>query len=97
MLFLQFSVEQENQEIWIVTLKGIFDLLLLYGLKYFDILENQNESIDRTEKSRTKLYTNTDREVSLSSSQKSDTERSNYNLINILAGLLDNAVSICHT
>ncbi|XP_031831534.1 chromosome associated protein G [Nomia melanderi] len=91
MLFFQFSLEQENPEIWIVTLKGIFDLLLLYGLEYFDILENSNDTTSRTEKSRTvKLYTETDKEISLSSTQQSSTEQTNCNFIQILARLLDN-------
>lgn len=98
MLFLQFSLEQENLDIWIAALKGIFDLLLLYGLEYFDILENGNDNtVNRSEKSRTKLFTDTDTEISLSSIRRSETERGNCNFIKILAGLLDNAVSIYFT
>lgn len=94
MLFLQFSLEQENPDIWIVALKGIFDLLLLHGLEYFDISEKTNEiSLDKTEKSRTKLFTDTDKEVSLSLGM-SEAEKGNYCFIKILAGLLDNEVCI---
>ncbi|XP_003705431.1 chromosome associated protein G [Megachile rotundata] len=94
MLILQFSLEQENPEIWIIALKGIFDLLLLYGLEHFDILQQPEESntTNKSNKSNTtKLYTDTDMEVSLSSTRKSDTENGNRNFIKILAGLLDNA------
>lgn len=99
MLFLQFSLEQENPDIWIVALKGIFDLLLLHGLEYFDISEKTNEiSLDKTEKSRTKLFTDTDKEVSVISLGMSEAEKGNYCFIKILAGLLDNEVCICtHT
>ncbi|CAD1469487.1 unnamed protein product [Heterotrigona itama] len=92
MLFLQFSLEQENLDIWIAALKGIFDLLLLYGLEYFDMLENANDNtVNRSERSRTKLFTDTDTEISLSSVHRSEAERGNCNFIKILAGLLDNA------
>lgn len=94
MLVLQFSLEQENLDIWIIALKGIFDLLLLYGLEHFDILEyNEENSTNKNEKSHTtKLYTDNDTEVSLSS--EVGTGR---NFIKILAGLLDNPVSTCYT
>ncbi|CAK9813926.1 Condensin complex subunit 3 [Anthophora quadrimaculata] len=89
-LFLQFSLEQENVEIWIIALKGIFDLLLLYGLEHFDIVEHTQQNFtNKTEKSRTKLYNDTDSEVSLTSINRTQTERCNF--IKILAGLLDNA------
>ncbi|OAD60372.1 Condensin complex subunit 3 [Eufriesea mexicana] len=92
MMFLQFSLEQENIDIWIVALKGIFDLLLLYGLECFDILGNSEENTtNRTEKSRTKLFTETNSEVSLTSIHQSEAGQSNCNFIKILAGLLDNA------
>ncbi|XP_078038064.1 chromosome associated protein G [Augochlora pura] len=90
-LFLQFSLEQENPEIWTITLKGIFDLFLLYGLEYFDILGNEDMTNNRTEKSRTaKLYSDTNDEISLTSIQQSNTEEGNHNFIKILTGLLDN-------
>ncbi|XP_076666914.1 chromosome associated protein G [Andrena cerasifolii] len=94
MLFLQFSLEQENEKIWIEALIGIFDLLLLYGLQYFDIIENpdSNNTTNKPEKSRTiRLYTDPDEEVSLTSVDKSNAERGNCHFIKILAGLLDNA------
>lgn len=93
-LFLQFSLEQENPDIWIVALKGIFDLLLIYGLEYFGILENAYDATNKTERSRTKLYTDNDTEVSLTSVRRSGAEGGSYDFIKILAGLLDNAVSI---
>ncbi|XP_076234312.1 chromosome associated protein G [Calliopsis andreniformis] len=94
MLLLQFSLEQENEEIWIAALKGIFDLLLLYGLEYFDIVDTTeiNNTTKKTEKSRTvKLFTDTDQEISLSSARTSDAGNANCNFIKILTGLLDNA------
>lgn len=99
MLFLQFSLEQENEKIWIEALKGIFDLLLLYGLQYFDIIENpdSNNTTNKPEKSRTiRLYNDPDQEVSVTSVDKSNGERGNCHFIKILAGLLDNAVSVCN-
>ncbi|CAL7949788.1 unnamed protein product [Xylocopa violacea] len=95
MLFLQFSLEQENTNIWITALKGIFDLLLLYGLEYFDIIENLNQkntnksvSVDKT---RTKLFTKTDAEISLTLTHNEDTVHDGCNFIKILTGLLDDA------
>ncbi|XP_017891322.1 condensin complex subunit 3 [Ceratina calcarata] len=93
-LFLQFSLEQENNEIWIMTLKGIFDLFLLYGLDYFDILENVSEGDSNktanTEKSRTKLYTDNDSEVAFEKMTQNFTGDGNCNIINILTELLEN-------
>ncbi|XP_076637390.1 chromosome associated protein G [Colletes latitarsis] len=77
-LLLQFSLEQENSKILVTALKGIFDLLLLYGLEYFGNVESQEEIIDQSKKS-------------LSSTQRSETEGNNCNLIKILTGLLDDA------
>lgn len=82
--FYQFSAEQENPDIWIIALKGIFDLLLVYGLEYFEILQSPEE---RSEKSRT-LYTHEDSIVSLSQR----TEENTCNFVKILTGLLDNVV-----
>jgi hypothetical protein len=94
--FYQFSLEQENQEIWIVALKGIFDLLLIYGLDYFEILqspENISEIENKSEKNRT-LYTHDDSIVSIN---KEMNEKSSCNFVKILTGLLDNPVSNqCH-
>ncbi|XP_032674669.1 condensin complex subunit 3 isoform X2 [Odontomachus brunneus] len=80
--FYQFSTEQENPDIWIIALKGIFDLLLVYGLEYFEILQTPEE---RSEKNRI-LYTHEDSVVSLSQR----TEESTCNFVKILTGLLDN-------
>ncbi|XP_043255103.1 condensin complex subunit 3-like [Colletes gigas] len=77
-LLLQFSLEQENSKILITALKGIFDLLSLYGLEYFGNVESQEETIDQSKKSP-------------SSTQRSETEGNNCNFIKILTGLLDDA------
>jgi len=93
--FYQFSLEQENQEIWVVALKGIFDLLLIYGLDYFEILQSpENTSMEnKSEKNRT-LYTHDDSIVSIN---KEMNEKSSCNFVKILTGLLDNPVSNrCH-
>ncbi|XP_043255014.1 condensin complex subunit 3-like [Colletes gigas] len=91
-LLLQFSLEQENSGIWVIALKGIFDLLLLYGLDYFGIVESQEGTAEQSKKSSSKqLYTDSDREVSLLSTQRPDTEGNNCNFIKILTELLDNA------
>lgn len=89
--FYQFSYEQENQENWIVALKGIFDLLLIYGLEYFENLQIQEEnSENRSEKSRL-LYTHEDSIVSIN--KRIDIEKGPCNFIKILMGLLNNAVN----
>lgn len=89
--FYQFSYEQENQENWIVALKGIFDLLLIYGLEYFENLQIQEEnSENKSEKSRL-LYTHEDSIVSIN--KRIDIEKGPGNFIKILIGLLNNAVN----
>jgi len=93
--FYQFSLELENQEIWIVALKGIFDLLLIYGLEYFEILQSteDNSMENKSEKSRS-LYTHDDTVVSIN---KETSEKESCNFVKILTGLLDNPVSNqCH-
>ncbi|XP_076622224.1 condensin complex subunit 3-like isoform X2 [Colletes latitarsis] len=87
-----FSLEEENSGIWVIALKGIFDLLLLYGLEYFGIVESQEETTEQSKKSCSKqLYTDSDREASLSSTQRPEIEGNNCNFIKILTELLDNA------
>ncbi|EFN66582.1 Condensin complex subunit 3 [Camponotus floridanus] len=87
--FYQFSYEQENQENWIVALKAIFDLLLIYGLEYFENLQIQEEnSENKSEKSRL-LYTHEDSIVSIN--KRIDIEKGPCNFIKILIGLLNNA------
>lgn len=90
--FYQFSLEQENQEIWVISLKGIFDLLLMYGLEYFDILQSSEEnSMEyRSEKIRS-LYTHDDSSISIS--KRTEVEEGPCNFIKILTGLLTNAVN----
>ncbi|XP_067204623.1 condensin complex subunit 3 isoform X2 [Linepithema humile] len=95
--FYQFSLEQETREIWLTALKGIFDLLLRYGLEYFEILQNpedENSMQNKCEKSRS-LYT---RENSITSLNKTmsinkttEIEEGSCNFIKILTGLLDNS------
>lgn len=87
--FYQFSLEQENQEIWITALKGIFDLLLMYGLDYFEILQNSEEnSMQNKSKNRT-LYTHDDTVVSIN---QIESRENSCNFVKILTGLLDNPV-----
>ncbi|XP_076650122.1 chromosome associated protein G [Halictus rubicundus] len=89
MLFLQFSLEPENLEIWIITLKGIFDLCLLHGLEYLDMIENEDETANRTEKSHTvKLYSHNDHEVSLTSMQQSNKEKDHSHFIRMIIPFL---------
>lgn len=90
--FYQFSVEQENQEIWVISLKSIFDLLLMFGLEYFDILQSseQNSVENRSEKTRP-LYTHEDSSISIS--KRSDIEDGSCNFVKILIGLLTNTVN----
>ncbi|KYQ51533.1 Condensin complex subunit 3 [Trachymyrmex zeteki] len=91
--FYQFSLEQENQEIWVVSLMAIFDLLLVYGLEYFDILQTpENNSVhNRSEKTRS-LYTHEDStHEDISISKRTEIEEGPCNFIKILTGLLTNA------
>jgi len=92
--FYQFSLEQENQEIWVISLKGIFDLLLMYGLEYFDILQSPEENSvqDRFEKTRS-LYTHEDSNTSINKQTEIEEEGRPCNFIKILTGLLTNAVN----
>ncbi|XP_029671804.1 condensin complex subunit 3 [Formica exsecta] len=87
--FYQFSYEHENQEIWIVALKAIFDLLLIYGLEYFENLQIQEENSmqNRSEKSRS-LYTHEDSVISIN--KRIEMEKGPCNFIKILMGLLNN-------
>ncbi|XP_011050713.1 PREDICTED: condensin complex subunit 3 isoform X2 [Acromyrmex echinatior] len=91
--FYQFSLEQENQEIWVVSLKAIFDLLLVYGLEYFNIMQTpENNSVhNRSEKTRS-LYTHEDSShEDISISKRTEIEEGPCNFIKILTGLLTNA------
>lgn len=90
--FYQFSYEHENQEIWIVALKAIFDLLLIYGLEYFENLQIQEENSmqNRSEKSRS-LYTHEDSVISIN--KRIEMEKGPCNFIKILMGLLNNTVN----
>lgn len=90
--FYQFSLEQENQEIWVISLKGIFDLLLMYGLEYFDILQSSEENSmeNRSEKIRS-LYTHDDSSIFIN--KQTEVEEGPCNFIKILTGLLTNAVN----
>ncbi|KAL6264149.1 hypothetical protein P5V15_004228 [Pogonomyrmex californicus] len=87
--FYQFSLEQDDQEIWITSLKVIFDLLLMYGLRYFDILQSPEENSvqNRSEKTRS-LYTHNDSDTSLD--KRDEMEEGSCNLIKILTDLLNN-------
>ncbi|KAL0123746.1 hypothetical protein PUN28_005921 [Cardiocondyla obscurior] len=90
MLFYQFSLEQEDPEIWVVSLKGIFDLLLIFGLDYFDILQSHNNtSQNRSERTRT-LYTHEESSNNISVANRPDVEEGSCNFIKILTGLLTN-------
>ncbi|XP_025155533.1 condensin complex subunit 3-like [Harpegnathos saltator] len=84
--FYQFSAEQENPDIWIIALKGIFDLLLFYGLEYFEILQIPEE---RSGRSRM-LYTH-DVDSVVSLNERPAIEDNSCNFVHILTGLLDNA------
>ncbi|KAG7202630.1 hypothetical protein KM043_009811 [Ampulex compressa] len=88
MFFLQFSMEQENQEIWVIALKAIFDLLLLYGFEHFDITGSLEESMNNKSKT-VKLYNNTDQSISCTRSVLE--EEGSCNFMKILTSLLDNA------
>ncbi|KYM96379.1 PREDICTED: condensin complex subunit 3-like [Cyphomyrmex costatus] len=91
--FYQFSLEQENQDMWVVSLKAIFDLLLVYGLEYFDIVPSlENNSVhNKSEKIRS-LYTHEDSiHEDISINKRTEIEEGPCNFIKILKGLLISA------
>lgn len=92
---LQFSLEQEKQEIWIVTLKALFDLLLRYGLEFFDISKNSDDNslLNKTNKP-VKLFNRMEEEDITVYRQPSNNQAQNPDIMKILIGLMDNAVSI---
>lgn len=100
--FYQFSLEPDDQEIWIIALKGIFDLLLYYGIECFDILQGLKET-STTQNSTRSLYTHEDTITSIHDVKQTKTVQNNYNFIKILTGLLNNEVNkkhiscICYT
>ncbi|XP_020300506.1 condensin complex subunit 3 isoform X2 [Pseudomyrmex gracilis] len=87
--FYQFSLEPDDQEIWIIALKGIFDLLLYYGIECFDILQGLKET-STTQNSTRSLYTHEDTITSIHDVKQTKTVQNNYNFIKILTGLLNN-------
>ncbi|KAF7389917.1 hypothetical protein HZH68_011774 [Vespula germanica] len=89
---LQFSLEQEKQEIWIVTLKALFDLLLRYGLEFFDISKNSDDNslLNKTNKP-VKLFNRMEEEDITVYRQPSNNQAQNPDIMKILIGLMDNA------
>ncbi|XP_035740285.1 condensin complex subunit 3-like [Vespa mandarinia] len=88
---LQFSLEQEKQEIWIITLKALFDLLLYYGLEFFDISKNDDNSslLNKTNKP-VKLFNQMEEEDITVYRQSSNSQVQSPDIMKILIGLLDN-------
>ncbi|XP_012266256.2 condensin complex subunit 3 [Athalia rosae] len=91
--FLQFTVD--NDDIWLAALKGIFDLLVFYGLERLGMVTSPETNGDPPAgngKTRTKsirLYNHTDEnDIPLASEQ--DHSARHRNIISILTGLLDN-------
>ncbi|KAL2745812.1 Condensin complex subunit 3 [Vespula maculifrons] len=89
---LQFSLEEEKQEIWIVTLKALFDLLLRYGLEFFDISKSSdnNSLLNKTNKP-VKLFNRMEEEDITVYRQPSNNQAQNPDIMKILIGLMDNA------
>ncbi|XP_046435032.1 condensin complex subunit 3 [Neodiprion fabricii] len=93
--FLQFSVE--NDDIWLAALKGIFDLLVLYGLERLGMAPDPETTEDtgQANKSRSnrtvRLYSQSEDTDTLLSTPRPSLNCENRNIINILTGLLDNA------
>ncbi|KAK2582335.1 hypothetical protein KPH14_004672 [Odynerus spinipes] len=90
---LQFSLEQETQEIWTVTLKAILDLLLLHGIECLGVLKNVNDNNTLNESEKTertvKLY-NRKEDESITTFDQSNKEGQHPDIIKILMGLMDN-------
>ncbi|KAL2719211.1 Condensin complex subunit 3 [Vespula squamosa] len=88
---LQFSLEQEKQEIWIVTLKALFDLLLRYGLEFFDISKSadNNSQLDKTNKP-IKLFNQMEEGDITTYRQPANNQVENPDIMKILIGLMDN-------
>ena len=96
MFFLQFSIYPDEPKLWITTLKSIFDLLLRFGLEFFNIAQTEEEGTthDRSKRNRTvRLYTDNE-ECSAVTSDQFDVEEGGDKFIKVLTSLLDNEVSL---
>ncbi|KAI4482163.1 hypothetical protein M0802_013788, partial [Mischocyttarus mexicanus] len=93
---LQFSLEEEKQDIWIITLKALFDLLTRYGVDFFEYKSNNEDFIDQSKDRLTKnikLFSQIDEDFTLNINQSTNSIQ-NPNIMKILIGLMDNAVRI---
>ncbi|XP_015175226.1 PREDICTED: condensin complex subunit 3-like [Polistes dominula] len=94
---LQFSLEQEKQDIWVITLKALFDLLTCYGVDFFDIKKvNNDDSANQSNKrnKNIKLFGRKEEEEDgelTDCTSQSINQIQNPDIMKILIGLLDNA------
>ncbi|XP_043466822.1 condensin complex subunit 3 [Leptopilina heterotoma] len=91
MFFLPFTEFPDDYRMWITALKAIFDLLLRYGLEFFDIVQADDEidANDKSKRNRTvRLYTESD-EVSSVNVERFDIEQGGDKFIKIITGFLD--------
>ncbi|KAK0164610.1 hypothetical protein PV328_003221 [Microctonus aethiopoides] len=86
--FLQFV--RDDRDTWIVSLKVMFDLFLRYGLDYFDVIPKDNDNTnDESRKNKTtRLYNNTDDDITDVSLVSVNSDQNN--IVKILIGLLEN-------
>lgn len=95
MFFLPFTDFPDDYRMWITALKAIFDLLLRYGLEFFNIPQAEDEIgvNERSKRNRTvRLYTEND-EVSSVNNERFDVEEGGDKFIKIITGFLDHEVS----
>ncbi|XP_051156329.1 condensin complex subunit 3 [Leptopilina boulardi] len=91
MFFLPFTDFPDDYRMWITALKAIFDLLLRYGLEFFNIPQAEDEIgvNERSKRNRTvRLYTEND-EVSSVNNERFDVEEGGDKFIKIITGFLD--------
>ncbi|CAD6226878.1 GSCOCG00005958001-RA-CDS [Cotesia congregata] len=99
--YLMYFTEEENStDLWIISLKVVFDLLLRYGLETFNISNEVDSTVNitgnNTQRSRKsgsshRLYSNTSASLIAESLVSDISENSEKNLITIMTALCDNS------
>ncbi|XP_043504256.1 condensin complex subunit 3 [Polistes fuscatus] len=89
---LQFSLEQEKQDIWIITLKALFDLLTCYGIDFFDVkkIDSDNSANQSNKHNKNKLFNPVEEEDLTVCTNQSISQIQNPDIMKILIGLMDN-------
>lgn len=95
MYLFQFSLDQEIQGVWAVSLQAIFDLLLQYGLEFFGIVQDDKDTTkEKTRRSgHVRLCNTTEDDMTGTSLRSDDNDNGTTKFVRMLIGLLDNSVS----